>query len=84
MGSLVSAQFGQKLRAGELGKTYTFAARVKALDGPVVVRLEVERAGRPWDRAARGPDLTVRAANGRSCTLPFQWTRPIPRAGRLI
>jgi hypothetical protein len=59
LGSLVSAQFGQKLPAGEIGKTYTFAASVKALGGPAVVRLEVERAGQPWDRAARGPDITV-------------------------
>ena len=59
MGGLVSAQFGQNLPAGQIGQTYTFAASVKSLGGPVVVRLEVERAGRPWDRAARGSDITV-------------------------
>ena len=59
MGSLVYGQFGQKLPAGQAGKTYTFAACVKPLGGPAIVRLEVERAGRPWDRAARGQDIAA-------------------------
>jgi hypothetical protein len=71
MGSLVSAQFGQKLPAGESGKTYTFAARVKAIEGLAVVRLEVERAGQPWDRAARGPDSTLRAGESTELHLTF-------------
>ncbi len=78
LGSLVSAQFGQKLRAGEIGRTYTFAARVKAIGGPVVARLEVERAGRPWDRAARGPDATVSPGEWSDLHLTFQVDKSYP------
>jgi hypothetical protein len=78
MGGLVYAQFGQKLPAGQLGKTYTFAACVKALDVPVVARLEVERAGRPWDRAARGQDTTVSPGAWTELHLTFPVDKPYP------
>jgi hypothetical protein len=78
LGSLVSAQFGQKLRAGGIGKTYTFAARVKSVGGPAVVRLEVERAGRPWDRAARGPDITVNPGGWTEMHLTFPVDKAYP------
>jgi len=78
MGGLVSAQFGQKLPAGQIGKTYTFATSVKALGGPVVVRLEVERAGRPWDRAARGSDLTVSPGDWTDLHLSFPVDKAYP------
>jgi hypothetical protein len=78
LGSLVSAQFGQKLRGGEIGKTYTFAARVKAIDAPAVVRLEVERAGRPWDRAARGQDITVSPGDWTELHLTFPVDKAYP------
>ncbi|MGA2866434.1 MAG: hypothetical protein ABSF95_18320 [Verrucomicrobiota bacterium] len=78
MGSLVYAQFGQKLPAGQIGKTYTFAACVKALGGPTVVRLEVERAGRPWDRAVRGPDITVSPGDWTEVHLTFPVDKAYP------
>ena len=78
MGSLVYAQFGQKVPAGKVGKPYTFAARVKALGGPAVVRLEVERAGRPWDRAARGPDTTVNPGDWTELHLTFEVEKAYP------
>ncbi|MGQ9730081.1 MAG: carbohydrate binding domain-containing protein [Candidatus Zipacnadales bacterium] len=54
------AQFGQKVEVvPEVGQTYTFAVFVKGVGGPVTVHLEVERAGKPWDRAVKGPDVTV-------------------------
>ena len=53
-------QFGQKVDVKpEVGSTYTFAAFVKGLGGPATLRLEVERAGRPWDRAVKGDDTPV-------------------------
>ena len=53
-------QFGQGVKvAPEVGKTYTFSAFVKGVGGPVIVHLEVERAGSPWDRAVKGEDVTV-------------------------
>ncbi len=78
MGSLVDAQFGQKLPAGQIGKTYTFAASVKALGGPAAVRLEVERAGQPWDRAARGSDITVSPGDWTEVHLAFQVDKAYP------
>ena len=78
LGTLVSAQFGQKLRAGEIGKTYTFAACVKAIGGPAVVRLEVERAGRPWDRASRGSDVTVSPGGWTEVHLTFPMDKAYP------
>ncbi len=52
-------QFGQKLEGGQPGNTYTFAVLVKGVGGPVLVRLEVERAGRPWDRAVKGDEVLI-------------------------
>ena len=78
MGGLVYAQFGQKVPAVEIGKTYTFAARVKALNGAAVVRLEVERAGRPWDRAARGEDTTVEPGKSAELHLTFAVDKAYP------
>ncbi len=65
MGTAPWAQFGQKVEAGEPGKTYTIAALVKPLGAPARVRLEVERAARPWDRALRGEEVELP---------PDQWT----------
>ncbi len=78
LGSLVSAQLGQKVSAGSVGKTYTVDARVKAVDGPAVLRLEVERAGRPWDRAARGPDSTVNPGAWTDLHLTFTVDKEYP------
>ena len=65
MATVPWAQFGQKLAAGEVGKSYTFAVCVKPIDEPAIVRLEVERAGAPWDRVVRGQDVTIQ---------PNRWT----------
>jgi hypothetical protein len=78
MGSLVYAQLGQKVPAGGVGKTFTFAARVKALEGAALVRLEVERAARPWDRAVRGPDVTVNPGDWTEVHLTFQVDKAFP------
>ncbi len=78
LGSLVSAQFGEKITAGQVGKTYTFAASVKAIGSPAVVRLEVERAGRPWDRAAHGPDITVKPGDWTELHLMFTVDKAYP------
>ncbi|KPK64632.1 MAG: hypothetical protein AMK73_04565 [Planctomycetes bacterium SM23_32] len=55
------AQFGQQVEPGRTGETWTFAAYVKSLGGPLDVSLEIERSADPWDRAAQadfglGPD----------------------------
>ncbi|MCK4284537.1 MAG: carbohydrate binding domain-containing protein, partial [Candidatus Brocadiae bacterium] len=52
-------QFGQRVAAGQQGKTYTFAALGKSVGGPVAVGLEIERPADPWDRAARSGQVML-------------------------
>lgn len=59
MATVPWCQFGQKVKAGRTGKTYTFVAFVKPLGKPATVRLEIERSASPWDRALRGPDTSL-------------------------
>ncbi len=78
MGTVPWGQFGQKVEAGRAGTTYTCAVFVKALLNPVTVRLEVERAGRPWDRAVRGADRTVSPDQWQELHVTFQVEKPYP------
>jgi hypothetical protein len=78
LGGLVYCQFGEKVAAGQPGKSYTFAACVKAVGGPAVVRLEVERAGQPYDRAVRGPDITVNPGDWTELHLTFPVDKSYP------
>ncbi|MFO8014413.1 MAG: carbohydrate binding domain-containing protein [Phycisphaerae bacterium] len=52
-------QFGQYLTAGAKGRTYTFAVFARAVEGRVAVDLQVERSGKPYDRAARSRAVTL-------------------------
>ena len=52
-------QFGQSFQAGKKGKTYTFAVLARAVTGRVRVDLQIERAAKPWDLAARGKPVTL-------------------------
>jgi beta-galactosidase/beta-glucuronidase len=65
--------------AGEVGKTYTFAVFVKGVGGPVLAHLEVERAGRPWDRAAKGEDVQVGTDAWTEVHLTFKVEKPFPQ-----
>ena len=58
-------QFGQTMEAPNAGKTYTFAVLARSVKGPVTLRLEIERRGSPYDRAAASPPQTV---------TPDKWT----------
>ncbi len=78
MGTLAWAQFGQKVQAGQVGRTYTFAASVKALGEPVRARLEVERAASPWDRAVRGQDIRFDADKWTELHVTFKVAKPYP------
>ena len=79
MGTLPWAQFGQKVKAGRLGATYTFAVMVKPIGEPVRLRLEVERAGRPWDRAVRGNDTLVPPGRWTELHVTFKVRKPYPQ-----
>ncbi len=46
-------QFGQKVGAPVVGKTYTFAVLARSLNEPLEMGLEIERPADPWDRAAK-------------------------------
>lgn len=73
------AQFGQGVKfTPEVGKTYTLAAFVKGVGRPVLVHLEVERAGRPWDRAVKAPEVQVPADQWTEVHATFQCTVPFP------
>ncbi|NCO93951.1 MAG: hypothetical protein COZ06_18395 [Armatimonadetes bacterium CG_4_10_14_3_um_filter_66_18] len=72
MGTVPWAQVGQKVEAGHAGKTYTFSVLAKGVGSPVTARLEVERAGRPWDRAIRGEDSQLPADKWTDLHVTFQ------------
>ncbi|MBN1853695.1 MAG: hypothetical protein JW829_13265, partial [Pirellulales bacterium] len=78
MGTAPWAQFGQKVTAGQVGKKYTLAVFVKSLDAPVRVRLEVERAGSPWDRVARTKDMEVGPEQWMELHATFTVRNPFP------
>ncbi len=78
MGSVPSSQFIQKVKAPEVGRTYTFSAMVKSVGEPVQLRLEVERAGSPWDRAARGDDVLAPTGTWTELHQTFNVDKPYP------
>jgi hypothetical protein len=78
MATVPWGQFGQKVKAGQVGKTYTLAAFAKPLGEPARVRLEVERAGRPWDRAVRGRDIEVPEDRWTELHVTFKVSKPYP------
>jgi hypothetical protein len=81
LGTVPWAQFGQKVQAGQVGKTYTLAVHAKSLGNPaepVAVRLEVEPAGRSPDRLARSRELSVGTESWTELHLTFQVDKPSP------
>jgi hypothetical protein len=70
-------QFGQQVKVTpQVGKTYTFAALVKGVGGPVLAHLEVERAGSPWDRAAKGDNVPVSEGEWTELHITFKAEKP--------
>ncbi|MBN2506171.1 MAG: hypothetical protein JXQ71_05705 [Verrucomicrobia bacterium] len=78
LGTVPWAQFGQKVSAGQFGKTYTMAVWVRSVGDPVMARVEVERAGPPWDRAARGGDTWIGADRWTELHVTFRVDKPFP------
>jgi beta-galactosidase len=78
VGTAPRAELAQKIAAGDVGKTYTFAASFKSVGGPALVRLEVERAGSPYDRAARGEDVPVGPDGWTELHVTFQVKNAFP------
>jgi beta-galactosidase len=78
LGTVPWGQFGQAVPGGEVGRTYTFAVFVKALGRPVRVRLEVERAASPWDRAVRGEEVLCGPEEWTELHVTFNVEKPFP------
>ena len=72
-------QFGQMMEAPERGKTYTFAVLAKSVKGPVALRLEIERHGDPYDRAAAGPPQTVTSDKWTELHVTFKIEKSFPQ-----
>jgi hypothetical protein len=71
-------QFGQTMEGGQTGKTYTFAAVAKAVKDPVKVALEIERRGKPYDRAARSDAVTIAKDEWTEIHVTFKLDKPFP------
>ena len=72
-------QFGQTIEAGKKGKTYTFAALVKAVGKPVKLDLQIERHARPWDRAAKSQTFTITPDRWQEIHVTFKLTKDFPQ-----
>jgi len=70
-------QFGQRMDAGAVGKTYTFAALARAESGSPAVRLEIERTASPWDRAVRSDEIELARGKWTELHVTFKVTRPM-------
>jgi len=71
-------QFGQFLDAGRKGSTWTFAGLARAVGGPVKVRLEVERHGKPYDRAGKTEVRTLTVKEWTELHVTFKVGRDFP------
>ena len=71
-------QFGQTMEAPAAGKTYTFAVLAKSVSKPVTIRLEIERHGQPYDRAAASPPLVIGPGAWTESHVTFQVDKPFP------
>ena len=80
MGSVMGQgiAFGQTVKGADIGvgKTYTFAALVKPLGGPVTARLEIERPARPWDRAVKGQNIAMKGDEWTELHVTFRVEKP--------
>ena len=71
-------QFGQTMEAPAAGKTYTFAVLAKGMKGPATIRLEIERRGGAYDRAAASPPQTLSKEAWTELHVTFKVDKPYP------
>ncbi len=72
-------QFGQRVDAGQKGKTYTFAVLAKAVQAPVSVQLQIERSGKPYDRAAASEPVALKADSWTEIHVTFTVGKDFPQ-----
>jgi len=78
LGTVPWAQFGQKVAAGQVGKTYTLAVFVRSDGDSVTLRLEMERAGSPWDRVFRGEETRIEGESWQELHVTFRVDKAYP------
>ena len=71
-------QLGQKVPAGRVGGTYTFAVLAKAVEGPAKIGLRVERGGEPWDAPGESEPVTLRKDQWTELHITFKVDKPYP------
>ena len=71
-------QFGQNIKAGEVGKTYTFAVFAKSLRAPASAHLEIERPASPWDRVVKGDNVPLKENEWTELHVTFKVEKPYP------
>lgn len=72
-------QFGQQVLAPTPGKTCTFAVLVKSVQGSVRLGLQIERNGKPYDRAATLKMTDVGSDRWTELHATFQVDKPFPQ-----
>jgi hypothetical protein len=70
------AQFGQSMEAPAVGKTCTYAVLGRSVKEPVTVRLEIERRGKPYDRAAASEPITLATSGWTELHVTFKVDKP--------
>lgn len=73
------AQFGQQVAAGARGRTFTFSVLAQAVAKPVTVDLQIERSGKPYDRAARGGPFTLQPGAWKELHATFTVDKDFPQ-----
>ena len=71
-------QLGQKIPAGRVGGTYTFAVLAKAVGGPVTLGLRVERSAEPWDAPGELETATLQKDQWTELHITFKVDKPYP------
>ncbi|NUQ63873.1 MAG: carbohydrate binding domain-containing protein, partial [Pirellulales bacterium] len=71
-------QFGQRIEAPAVGKTYTFAVLAKSVKEPAAIRLEIERRADPYDRAAASSRFDLRPEAWREFHVTFKVEKAFP------
>jgi hypothetical protein len=71
-------QLGQKVPAGRVGGTYTFAVLAKAVEGPAAVGLRVERNAEPWDAPGQSGPVALQKNQWTELHITFKVDKAYP------
>ena len=71
-------QLGQKIPAGRVGGTYTFAVLAKAVEGPATIALRVERGAEPYDAPGQSEPVALQKDQWTELHITFKVEKPYP------